>query len=31
LAAHVYELETPVHPSDAALVAMARDHFHLAA
>lgn len=30
LAAHVLELETAKHPSDAALVAMARDHFHLA-
>jgi stalled ribosome rescue protein Dom34 len=30
LAAHVYEVDTPGHPGDAALVAMARDHFHLA-
>ena len=31
LAAHVSELDTPAHPGDAALVAMARSHFHLAA
>jgi stalled ribosome rescue protein Dom34 len=30
LATHVYEVDTPGHPGDAALVAMARDHFHLA-
>jgi stalled ribosome rescue protein Dom34 len=30
LAAHVDELGTLDHPGDAALVAMARDHFHLA-
>jgi stalled ribosome rescue protein Dom34 len=31
LAAHAFELDTPAHPGDAALVAMARDHFHLGA
>jgi stalled ribosome rescue protein Dom34 len=30
LAAHARELDTPAHPGDAVLVAMARDHFHLA-
>jgi stalled ribosome rescue protein Dom34 len=30
LAAHVSELDTPDHPGDAALVALAREHFQLA-
>jgi stalled ribosome rescue protein Dom34 len=30
LASHVHELDIPAHPGDAALVAMARDYFHLA-
>jgi len=31
LAAHVYELDTPAHPGDVGLVALARDYFHLSA
>jgi stalled ribosome rescue protein Dom34 len=30
LAAHVVELDSAKHPGDAALVALAREHFHLA-
>lgn len=29
LASHTHELETPAHPGDAGLVALARDYFHL--
>jgi stalled ribosome rescue protein Dom34 len=29
LASHVHELDTPDHPGDVELIAMARDHFHL--
>jgi len=31
LAAHTHEIATPGHPGDAALVALAREQFHLAA
>ena len=31
LASHAHELDTPAHPGDAGLVALARDYFHLSA
>ena len=31
LAAHVHELDTPAHPGDAGIGALARDYFHLSA